>query len=44
MKPEVAKNCPSHPDNIKTGLKIDAKYWLDNQAAVIERFNAWILK
>jgi putative spermidine/putrescine transport system substrate-binding protein len=44
VKPEVAKNCPTYPDNIKNGLKIDAKYWLDNQAAVIERFNGWILK
>ncbi len=43
VKPEVAKNCPTYPDNIKNGLKIDAKYWLDNQAAVIERFNAWVL-
>lgn len=43
IKPEIAKNCPSYPENIKTGLKIDAKYWLANQAAVIERFNAWIL-
>ena len=44
VKPEIAKNCPTYPDNIKNGLKLDAKYWLDNQAAVIERFNAWILK
>lgn len=44
VKPEIAKKCPSYPDNIKNGLKLDAKYWLDNQAAVIERFNAWILK
>jgi len=43
VKPEVAKNCPTYPDNIKAGLKIDAKYWYDNQAAVIERFNSWIL-
>jgi putative spermidine/putrescine transport system substrate-binding protein len=44
VKPEIAKNCPTYPDNIRNGLKIDAKYWLDNQAAVMERFNAWILK
>jgi putative spermidine/putrescine transport system substrate-binding protein len=44
IKPEVAKNCPTHPDNIRNGVHIDAKYWLDNQAAVTERFNAWILK
>jgi len=29
---------------MKSGVKIDAKYWLDNQAAVIERYNAWVLK
>ncbi|WP_225716433.1 ABC transporter substrate-binding protein [Bradyrhizobium semiaridum] len=43
VKPEIAKNCPTFPDNIKAGLKIDPKFWLDNQAAVIERFNSWIL-
>ena len=44
IKPEVAKNCPTYPDNIKNGVQINAKYWLDNQAAVTERFNSWILK
>jgi putative spermidine/putrescine transport system substrate-binding protein len=44
IKPEVAKNCPTYPDNIRKGLKIDAKFWLDNQASVIERFNGWVLK
>ena len=44
VKPEIARNCPTYPDNINNGLKIDAKYWLDNQAVVLERFNAWLLK
>ena len=44
IKPEVAKNCPTYPDNIKNGVQINAKYWLENQAAVTERFNSWILK
>ena len=44
VKPELAKNCPSYPDNIKNGLKIDPKFWLDNQEAVIERYNGWLLK
>jgi putative spermidine/putrescine transport system substrate-binding protein len=44
IKPEIAKNCPTYPDNIKKGLKIDAKFWFDNQASVIERFNGWVLK
>jgi putative spermidine/putrescine transport system substrate-binding protein len=44
LPPDVAKSSPSHPDNIKNGLKLDAKYWLDNQTNVINRFNAWVLK
>ena len=44
IKPEVAKGSPTHPANIKNGLQIDASYWLANQAAVIERFNGWILR
>jgi putative spermidine/putrescine transport system substrate-binding protein len=44
IKPEVAKNCPTHADNMKNGVQINAKYWLENQAAVTEKFNAWILK
>ena len=28
----------------RTACKINAKYWLDNQAAVTERYNAWVLK
>ena len=44
IKAEVAKNCPTHPDNVSNGVQINAKYWLDNQAAVTEKFNAWILK
>ena len=44
MKPEIAKHSPTHPDNIKTGVQINAKYWLENQAAVTERFNSWVLK
>lgn len=44
IKADVAKNCPTYPDNIRNGVQINAKYWLDNQAAVTEKFNAWILK
>ena len=44
IKPELAKHCPTFPENIKNGLQIDARYWLANQAAVIEKFNGWVLK
>lgn len=44
IAPEIAKHCPTSPENMKTGVPINAQYWLDNQRAVIERFNAWVLK
>ena len=44
IKPELAKDSPTYPDNIKNGVQIDAKYWVANQAAVIEKFNGWVLK
>lgn len=43
IKSDVAKNCPTYPENIKTGLHIDAKYWQQNQSVALERFNRWIL-
>ncbi|MCW5320473.1 ABC transporter substrate-binding protein [Verminephrobacter aporrectodeae subsp. tuberculatae] len=41
---DVARNCPSHAENIGNGVQISAKYWLDHQATAAERFNAWILR
>lgn len=43
VKPEVAKNCPTFPANIKDGVHVDAQYWLDHQSEALERFNRWIL-
>ena len=43
VKPGVAKLSPTYPDNMKSGVQINARYWLDNQAAAIERFNGWVL-
>lgn len=43
VKPEIAKNCPTFPENIKSGLHIDARYWQQNQSVALERFNRWIL-
>ncbi|HEY0200689.1 MAG TPA: ABC transporter substrate-binding protein, partial [Burkholderiaceae bacterium] len=44
IKPEVARNCPTYAENIKSGLQINARYWQDNQGPVMERFNGWLLK
>ncbi|CAB3787167.1 ABC transporter substrate-binding protein [Paraburkholderia fynbosensis] len=43
VKPEQARNCPTFPDNMKTGVQINAKYWQENQSTALERFNRWIL-
>lgn len=43
VKPEQARNSPSYPDHIKTGVHIDPVYWLKNQSAGLQRFNQWIL-
>lgn len=43
IDPAVAKDSPTYPEHIERGVQIDAKYWLDNQAAVIERYNSWLL-
>jgi len=43
VKPEIARLSPTAPDNMKSGVQINARYWLENQAAVIERFNGWVL-
>jgi putative spermidine/putrescine transport system substrate-binding protein len=43
IKPELAKDCPTFPANMKTALHIDAKYWQQNQSVALERFNRWIL-
>lgn len=43
VKPEIAKNCPTFPENMKSGVHIDAKFWQQNQSAALERFNRWIL-
>lgn len=44
IRPEIAKNCPTHADNMKNGLHIDARYWQENQSVALERFNRWILR
>ncbi|UUM21287.1 ABC transporter substrate-binding protein [Mycoavidus sp. SF9855] len=42
IDPNYAKRLPTHPDNLKKGLFIDASYWL-KQDAIIQQFNHWLL-
>jgi len=43
IDPKVAQNCPTFPEHIKNGVKINAQYWYDNQDKAIERYNSWLL-
>ncbi len=40
----VLPNLPTAPDNIKTALYINDKYWLENLDKLNQRFNAWVAK
>lgn len=40
---ERAKSLPTSPENIKTAVQIDTKYWAGAQDVVQERFNSWLL-
>ncbi|MFM0327700.1 ABC transporter substrate-binding protein [Caballeronia glebae] len=42
LPPDVAKRLPSHPDNLKKMVKVNAAYWRKEQAQALERFNAWL--
>jgi putative spermidine/putrescine transport system substrate-binding protein len=37
-----AKDLNTHPDNLKKQVFLDAEWWVRNEAAVTERFNAWL--
>lgn len=43
IDPKAAQDCPTFPDHIDRGLQIDAQFWLQNQASIIERYNTWLL-
>ncbi|MGY8635374.1 ABC transporter substrate-binding protein [Bradyrhizobium sp. 14AA] len=38
-----AKVLPTSPENLKTAVQINTKYWAGAQSAIQERFNAWLL-
>jgi putative spermidine/putrescine transport system substrate-binding protein len=43
IDPERAKALPTSPENLKTAVQINTKYWAGAQEAVQERFSAWLL-
>ena len=33
---------PTAPENMTTAIQVDPKFWADNGAQLVERFNAWL--
>jgi putative spermidine/putrescine transport system substrate-binding protein len=44
IKPEIRKHLPTEPENLKKGIALDNEWWGGNEAKLIERWNAWLLK
>jgi putative spermidine/putrescine transport system substrate-binding protein len=44
MSPELAKQMPSHPNNMDVVWKIDSRWWSDHNDDLSIRFNAWLAK
>lgn len=41
-KTEMAPNMPTNPDNMKNALGSSYDFWVDHEAELAERFNAWL--
>ena len=44
VAPELLKDLPTAPANLAKQVIINNQWWYDNQAAVLERWNNWLLK
>lgn len=42
LKPEVAAQLPTAPDNLEVSIPLDGEFWVDNIEALTTRFNAWL--
>jgi putative spermidine/putrescine transport system substrate-binding protein len=42
IAPDVLKDLPTAPENMKTAFTIDSNFWADNNEQLTERFNAWL--
>jgi putative spermidine/putrescine transport system substrate-binding protein len=44
VKPELAPNLPTYPENLKKQIVVDYKWWYKNKKEVQERWDEWIMK
>jgi putative spermidine/putrescine transport system substrate-binding protein len=42
IKPDVLKDLPSAPDNMKNAITVDPQFWADHGEELRDRFNAWL--
>lgn len=43
LTPEAARQLPTYPDNVARQYQYNAEWWVKNQAAITERWTAWLL-
>ena len=39
---ELAKDLPTHPDNMQGAIPLNVDFWVDNGESLTQRFNAWL--
>ncbi len=44
ISPQAARDLPTAPDNAKRQIMIDPIWWGEHRNALVERWNAWLLK
>ena len=44
IPPDILKNLPSAPENLKKAVAINTEFWTDNVDELNKRFNAWAAK
>ncbi|MCC7273402.1 MAG: ABC transporter substrate-binding protein [Alphaproteobacteria bacterium] len=44
LDPAVARDLPTHPDNVAMQYRFDPQWWAERRAPLTERWNAWLLQ
>jgi putative spermidine/putrescine transport system substrate-binding protein len=44
VKPEVRKVLPTEAENLKHSIALNNEWWAENEAALIDRWNKWLLQ
>ena len=44
IKPEVRRDLPTEPENLKKSIPLNNEWWAENEAALISRWTKWVLQ